>query len=134
MLGFNRNDRVGLGNKQIEIPKLTRTRLKKLTEHIGTVGDLLIKIIMAPETDRPLYIVAGADVAIDEIYEVTSLLSDLPLEYLDEHATLAECTEFLSLTWERNNMNKALGNVRSLIPTVAEQFVTGIVKGLQAKS
>lgn len=133
MFPFLKKDRVELGNRQIEVPKLSRTRLKKLTDHIGIIGDLLVKIFTAPPEGRAVYIVAGADVAIDEIYELTALLSDLPIEYLNEHATFTQCTEFIRLTWERNDMQAALGNVRSLIPGMAETFVTGILKGLQAK-
>ncbi|MFD2746334.1 hypothetical protein ACFSTH_08365 [Paenibacillus yanchengensis] len=130
---FIKKDRVQLGNKQIEIPKLTRTRLKKLTDHIGTIGDYLVKLFLTPENDRAVFIVAAADVAIDEIYELTSILSDLPIDYLDEHASFAECTEFLRLTWEINDINAALGNLNGLIPPMAQQFVQSIVGRMQAK-
>jgi hypothetical protein len=131
MFNLFRKDRVQLGNKQVEVPKLTRARLKKLTEHIGTIGDLIVKLFMTPEQDRAVFIVAAADVTIDEIYELTSLLSDLPIEYLDEHAGIAECTEYLRLAWERNDMDTALKNVNSLIPQLAQQFVTSLIN--QAK-
>lgn len=131
MFPFMKKDRVQLGNKQIEVPKLTRARLKKLTEHIGAIGDYLIKLFLTPENERAVFIVAAADVAIDEIYELTSILSDLPIEYLDEHASLAECTEFLKLTWEKNDINTALGNVNSLIPPMAQQFVQSIMARME---
>jgi len=131
MFGLMHKDRVWLGKKQVEIPKLTRTRLKKLTEHIGTIGDFLVKLFLTPENERAVFIVAAADVAIDEIYELTSLLSDIPIEYLDEHASIAECTNFLRLTWERNDMNAALGNLSGLIPPVAQQFVQSIIKRVE---
>ncbi|GGH17334.1 hypothetical protein [Paenibacillus segetis] len=128
MFGLSKKDGVQLGNKQVEIPKLTRKRLKKLTDHIGTIGDYLVRLFMTTDRDRAVFIVAGADIAIDEIYELTSLLSDLPIEYLDEHAALGECTEFLRLTWERNDMNEALKNLSGLIPPMAQQFVQSIMK------
>jgi len=133
-LPFLKSERVILGKKQVEIPKLTRARLKKLTEHIGTIGDYLVKLFLTPENERAVYIVAAADVAIDEIYELTSILSDLPLEYLDEHASLAECTNFLRLTWEKNDMNRALGNLNGLIPPLARQFVESIIKRMDQAS
>lgn len=132
MFSFLKKDRVQLGKKQIEVPKLTRARLKKLTDHIGTIGDYLIKLFLTPENERAVFIVAAADVAIDEIYELTSILSDLPIEYLDEYASFAECTEFLRLTWERNDINTALGNLNGLIPPMAQQFVQSIVGRMQA--
>jgi hypothetical protein len=131
MFPFFKKDRVRLGNKNIEVPKLTRARLKKLTEHIGTIGDFLVKLFMTPEHDRAVFIVAAADVAIDEIYELTALLSDLPIDYLDEHASLAECTEFLKQTWEKNDINTALGNVSGLIPPMAQQFVQSILTRME---
>ena len=131
MFSLFKQDRVWLGKKQVEIPKLTRARLKKLTEHIGTIGDFLVKLFLTPENERAVFIVAAADVAIDEIYELTSLLSDLPIEYLDKHASIAECTNFLRLTWERNDMNAALGNLSGLIPPVAQQFVQSIIKRVE---
>lgn len=134
MFGLMRKDCVQLGKKQVEIPKLTRARLKKLTEHIGTIGDYLVKLFLTPENERAVFIVAAADVAIDEIYELTSILSDLPIEYLDEHASLAECTNFLRLTWEKNDMNRALGNLNGLIPPLARQFVESIIKRMDQAS
>lgn len=134
MFSLSRKDTVILGGKRMEIPKLTRNRLKKLTEHIGSIGDLLVKLFLTPETERAVFIVAAADVTIDEIYEITSLLSDLPIEFLDDKASLAECAEFLRLTWEKNDMNAALGNLSGLIPPMAQQFVMSVVKGMnQAK-
>ncbi|GBG09513.1 hypothetical protein PAT3040_04163 [Paenibacillus agaridevorans] len=131
MFPFFKKDRVEIGRKQVEIPKLTRARLKKLTEHIGTIGEYLVKLFLTPENDRAVFIVAAADVAIDEIYELTALLSDLPIEYLDEQASLAECTEFLKLTWEKNDINAALGNVSGLIPPMAQQFVQSILARME---
>lgn len=131
MFQFLKKDRVQLGQKQVEIPKLTRTRLKKLTDHIGTIGDYLVKLFLTPENERAIFIVAAADVAIDEIYELTALLSDLPIEYLDDEASFAECTEFLRQTWEKNDINKALGNVSGLIPPMAQQFVQSILARME---
>ncbi|HAF97545.1 hypothetical protein MKY82_22035 [Paenibacillus sp. FSL W7-1279] len=128
MFNLGKKEHVMLGSKRVMIPKLTRNRLKKLTDHIGTIGDYLVKLFLTPENDRAVFIVAAADVTIDEIYELTSLLSDLPLEYLDEHAALGECTEFLRLTWEKNDMNEALKNLNGLIPPIAQQFIQSIVK------
>ncbi|WP_311772656.1 hypothetical protein [Cohnella xylanilytica] len=127
MFNFFRKDRVQLGNKQVEIPKLTRARLKKLTDHIGTIGEFLVKLFLTPEQDRAVFIVAAADVTIDEIYELTSLLSDIPVDYLDKHAGIAECAEYLRLTWEKNDVNAALGNLSGLIPPMAQQFVQSIL-------
>ncbi|MDL1163634.1 hypothetical protein P0100_21715 [Yersinia pestis] len=124
----SKKDYVTLGSKRVTVPKLTRSRLKKLTDHIGSIGDYLIKLFLTPESDRAVFIVAAADVSIDEIYELTSLLSDLPMDYLDEHAAFGECTEFLRLTWEKNDMNEALKNLNGLIPPVAQQFIQSIVK------
>lgn len=126
-----KKDQLSLGNKRVEIPKLTRNRLKKLTEHIGSIGDFIVKLFLTPEEKRAVFIVAGSDLMIDEIYEITSLLSDLPIQYLDEHASLAECTEYLRLTWEKNDMEGALGNAQSLLHPMAKEFVTSIVKGLK---
>lgn len=127
LLGKIKKDHVQLGAKRVEVPKLTRARLKKLTNHIGTIGDYFVKLIMTPEQDRAVFIVAGADVAIDEIYEITSLLSDLPIEYLDDKASISECIEFVRLTWEKNDMGQALGNLQSLLPPMAEQFVKSLI-------
>lgn len=127
MFSLSKKDYVTLGNKRIQVPKLTRNRLKKLTDHIGTIGDFLVKLFLTPEKDRAVFIVAAADVSIDEVYELTSILSDLPVEYLDEHAAFGECTEFLRLTWEKNDMNEALKNLGGLIPPLAQQFVQSIV-------
>lgn len=127
MFNLGKKDVVMLGSKRVQIPKLTRNKLRKLTDHIGSIGDYLVRLFMTSDRDRAVFIVAGAHIAIDEIYELTSLLSDLPVEYLDDHAAFSECTEFLKLTWEKNDMNEALKNLGGLIPPVAQQFVQSIV-------
>ncbi|QWU17395.1 hypothetical protein SAMN04487895_104219 [Paenibacillus sophorae] len=128
MLNFGKKEVLKLGNRRVEVPKLTRNRLKKLTEHVGTIGDFLVKFFLTPQEDRSVFIVAGADVTIDEIYEITSLLSDIDIEELSEQASIAECTEYLLLTWQKNDMNAALGNLKGLIPPMAQQFVQSIVQ------
>lgn len=117
-----------LGKRKVTIPKLTRNRLKKLTDHIGTIGDLIVKIFLTPQEDRSVMIVAGAEIMIDEIYELTSLLSDINIDELSEQASLAECTEYLNLTWTKNDMNAALKNLSGLIPQMAQQFVVSIAQ------
>jgi hypothetical protein len=123
---LTRKEKLKLGSRTVSIPKLTSNRLKKLTDHLGTIGDLLVKTFLTPEADRSVMIVAGAEIMIDEIYELTSLLSDLDIDELSEQASLAECTEFLNLTWAKNDMNAALKNLSGLIPPMAQQFVTSI--------
>ncbi|KUP22414.1 hypothetical protein [Paenibacillus sp. DMB5] len=128
MFPLTRKEKLKLGSRTVSIPKLTRNRLKKLTDHIGTIGDLLVKVFLVPAVDRSVMIVAGAEVMIDEIYELTSLLSDIDIDELSEQASLAECTEYLNLTWAKNDMNAALKNLSGLIPPMAQQFVTSIAQ------
>lgn len=128
MFSFAKKDSLQLGKRKVSVPKLTRTRLKKLTDHIGTIGDLLVKVFLSPQEDRSIMIVAGAEVMIDEIYELTSLLSDIDLNELSEEASLAECTEYLNLTWQKNDMQAALKNLSGLIPPMAQQFVQSIAQ------
>ncbi len=113
------------------MPKLTRNQLKKLTDHIGTIGDYLVRLFLTPPENRATFIVAAADIFLDEIYEITAILSGIPEEDLNEHAGIGECAEYLRLTWEKNYMGNALGNVRSLLPPMAEQFVKSIVMGME---
>jgi len=130
LFGFKK-DSVTLGSKRVAIPKLTRSKLKLLTDHIGTIGEFLVKLFLTPPENRAAFIVAGADITIDEIYELTSILSGLPIDYLDKEVGLAECSEFLKLTWERNDMNAALGNLQSLLHPMALQFVQGVAQRME---
>lgn len=132
MLPFlNKRESITLGNKRVETPKLTRNKLKQLTDHMGTIGDYLVRLFLTPQEDRATFIVAAADIAIDEIYEITAILSGLPEDYLSEHAGIGECAEYLRLTWEKNDMGQALGNLQSLLPPIAEQFITSMIKRLE---
>ncbi|MNO47375.1 hypothetical protein D3C76_376900 [compost metagenome] len=128
MFPLTKKEKLKLGNRTVSIPKLTRTRLKKLTDHIGTIGDLFVKVFLAPQEDRSLFIVAGSEIMIDEIYELTSLLSDIEIDELSEQASLAECTEYLNLTWKKNDMNAALKNLSGLVPPMMQQFVQSIAQ------
>ncbi|HHY74032.1 MAG TPA: hypothetical protein GX497_12600 [Bacillus bacterium] len=126
-----KNDCVQLGNKKVEVPKLTRKNIKKLTSHIGSIGDFLVQLFLTPTENRAAVIVASSDMFIDDMYELTALLSEIDIEYLDEHATLEQVTNYIKQTWERNDMEKALGNAKSLLHPMVEQFVMGIVSRME---
>ncbi|MEC1714763.1 hypothetical protein [Schinkia azotoformans] len=122
-----KNNHVMLGNKKVEIPKLTRKNIKKLTSHIGSIGDFLVQLFLTPSENRATFIVVASEMFIDEMYELVALLSEIDIDYLDENATLEQVTNYIKQAWEQNDMEKALGNAKSLLHPMAEQFVMSIV-------
>jgi hypothetical protein len=107
-----------LGNKRVEIPKLTPKKWRQLFETVDLLPGLIMQVILAPKDNFYSYIIAVCNEAMTEIKAIVSILSGVDEKYLEEHVGLDEILSFLTRTIKRNNIEDVVKNVKSLLPIV----------------
>ena len=111
---------VFLGDKLVEIPKLTPAKYKLLFGRIETLPQIIARIVESRGNgDFISTALIGVDIALDEIVEVISVLTDVDAEYIRENAGIDEITTFIARTLERNDLATTLKNFRAVLSAVS---------------
>lgn len=110
-----------LGDKKVTIPKVTPKHWKQLFGAIETLPNIIIQIATAPGKDLTAYILTGIDIALDEMLAITSILTGIDVEYLEENAGVTEIIEFFTRVAEKNDLSRTIKNVKSLLPIQAKE-------------
>jgi hypothetical protein len=113
---FARENEVMLGDKKVTIPKLTPKKWKELFAVVENLPNLIIKVAMAPREDFAAYVLSAIDLAIDEMVDITAVLTGIDRQYLADNATVPQIIEFFTRTAEYNDLSRAVKNVVSLLP------------------
>jgi hypothetical protein len=121
---FVQENEVTLGDKKVSIPKITPKRWKELFAVVDSLPNVLIQIAMAPSEDLAAYVLTGIDVTLDEMLAVTSVLTGIDKQYLNDEAGVSEVIEFFARTVEKNDLTRAVKNVKSLLPMLQSTETT----------
>jgi hypothetical protein len=105
-----------LHEKKVEIPKLTPDRWKRLFEKVDMLPGLIVQVLLAPKEDFYTVVVSACQLALDEVTEMVSLLSDIDVEYIRKNVALHEIIEFITRTVKRNKLDEIGKNLKSLLP------------------
>jgi len=105
-----------LGDKKVQTPKLTPKKWKELFQVVENLPNLIIKVAMSPREDFAAYVLSALDIAIDEMIDITAVLTEIDRQYLHEEATVPQIIEFFTKTVQKNDLASAVKNVRSLLP------------------
>jgi hypothetical protein len=105
-----------LGEKRVEINKLTPKRWRQLFATIDTLPGLIVQVITAPQEDFYAYVVSACDIALEEVVKVVAVLSELDEEYINDNVGVDELITYVTRTAKRNNLAETLKNVSSLLP------------------
>lgn len=114
-------NQVYLGSKKVEVKKLTPNLWKKLFGTVDRLPGLIVQVILAPKEDFYSYVISAAEIAMDEVVQVVSVLSGVDEEYLKENAGLDDIVNYLVKTVKKNNLHEAIKNVKSLLPDVNQK-------------
>ena len=110
-----RDNEVRLGEKRVQIKKLTPVRWRELFGTIETLTNLVLQVLAAPKEDKRGYILAAIDEGLSEVCEVVALLTGLDVEYVKNEAGLDEIIEYLAKTARYNRLGDAIKNAKSLL-------------------
>jgi hypothetical protein len=105
-----------LGEKRVEINKLTPKRWRQLFATIDTLPGLIIQVLTAPQEDFHAYIISACDIALEEVVKIVAVLSDVDEEYINENVGVDELVQYVVRTAKRNNLSEVVKNVSSLLP------------------
>jgi hypothetical protein len=114
---MRREDVVMLGEKRVKIEKLTPAKWRGLFGTIGTLPQLMANVFNAPAEDRAIFLQTAAEVGLDDLLAVTSELTGIELDYLENKVSLTEVIEYITRTAKYNDLERAVKNVLSLLPT-----------------
>lgn len=109
-------DTVLLGEKRVEIVKITPVKWKKLFTVVDNLPGTILQIITSPKSDLYMTLVQAFDFSLNEIVTVVSLLTDIDEDYINENVGLDELIEYVALTVEKNRLDTVVKNVKSLLP------------------
>ncbi|MEK5308310.1 hypothetical protein [Bacillus sp. FSL M8-0326] len=106
-----------LGDKTVQVPKLTPVKWKALFEVVDRLPHLFITVLSTSgQEDFASTLVAAAKLAMDEVAKIVSVLSGLDEDYILENVGTDEIIDFLIAVVEKNRLQSVAKNLKSLLP------------------
>ncbi|APP15656.1 hypothetical protein BS467_07880 [Bacillus altitudinis] len=106
-----------LGDKTVQIPKLTPVKWKALFEVVDRLPHLFITVLSTSgQEDFASTLVAAAKLAMDEVAKIVAVLSGLDEDYILENVGTDEIIDFLIAVVEKNRLQSVAKNLKSLLP------------------
>ncbi|MBQ4817678.1 hypothetical protein IHP72_15595 [Bacillus pumilus] len=106
-----------LGDKTVQIPKLTPVKWKALFEVVDRLPHLFITVLSTSgQEDFASTLVAAAKLAMDEVAKIVAVLSGLDEDYILENVGTDEIIDFLVAVVEKNRLQSVAKNLKSLLP------------------
>lgn len=106
-----------LGDKTVQVPKLTPVKWKALFEVVDRLPHLFITVLSTSgQEDFASTLVAAAKLAMDEVAKIVSVLSGLDEDYILENVGTDEIVDFLISVVEKNRLQSVAKNLKSLLP------------------
>ncbi len=130
MFKFNRENKTALadtidfGGQRVQVPKLTIKKWRMLLDNIQTLPQIFIDVLMARgSSDFTATVTAALSVALDEIIELVSVLTELDKEWIEENVDHNELLNYVEKTVQKNDFAEAGKKFRavfgSMIPSAA---------------
>lgn len=108
-----------LGDKTVQVPKLTPVKWKALFEVVDHLPHLFITVLSTSgQEDFASTLVAAAKLAMDEVAKIVAVLSGLDEDYILENVGTDEIIDFLIAVVEKNRLQSVAKNLKSLLPKV----------------
>jgi hypothetical protein len=118
---FQRDDLVQLGDKRVQIKKLTPALYKELFGSIDRLPGLVVSVMFAPKEQYYEYVLVACSEAVAEVEQVVSILSGLDVEYIHNNVGVNELIDYIVRTAKRNDFTSVIKNVKSLLPKAPKQ-------------
>jgi hypothetical protein len=108
-----------LGEKKVQIRKITPAKWKELFSMLDKLPGLLLQVFAAPKEDYYQTLIVAIEVAMDEVLDIVSALSGIDKSYLENdenNVGMDEIIAYLSEMVKHNNLREMAKNVKSLLP------------------
>lgn len=105
-----------LAGRPVKIPKLTPAKYKALLERVEALPAIIAAIATNWNVDNAIAtLLAGVERGLDEAVAIVAVLADMDAEAVEAEADLNEITDFIRLTIEKNDIQRALKNFRAVL-------------------
>ncbi|AMK74744.1 hypothetical protein J9345_04535 [Bacillus subtilis subsp. subtilis] len=111
------DNKMSLGEKTVEIPKLTPAKWKQLFGTVDKIPGLVLQVLTAEKSDFYAYLMSAIDIGLDELVDLVAALSDVEADYLKDEVGTDEIVEYLVRTIKKNRLDTQLKNLKSLLPS-----------------
>ena len=111
------DNKMSLGEKTVEIPKLTPAKWKQLFGTVDKIPGLVLQVLTAEKSDFYAYHMSAIDIGLDELVDLVAALSDVEADYLKDEVGTDEIVEYLVRTIKKNRLDTQLKNLKSLLPS-----------------
>ncbi|NBI30774.1 hypothetical protein [Chengkuizengella marina] len=121
-----KKDTVKIGNKNVEIPKLTISKWKLMFDNIQSLPQIILNILAVKGTkDFSSTLIVGAEMAIDEAVEMVAVIAGLDAKYIEENADMNELTTFIYKTIKKNDLQESVKNFRAVLDSMKQGVKDG---------
>lgn len=114
MFSILKPNTVKLGDKRVPIPKLTIAKWKLLFAEIGSLPNIISDVLQARDTvSFSATLTVAFEMAADDVLRIVSVLTDEPVEWLEEQADPVQIIDFIVATANYNNLGEAAKKYRA---------------------
>lgn len=108
-------DHMYLGEKRVEIIKLTPNNWKLVFGSIKTLPTVIITVLQAPKHEIAEYLMYAFEMSQAEIIEVVHKLTGVEVAYLNSEVGLDEIVEYVTRVVKKNRLDTLGKNLQSLL-------------------
>ncbi|WP_018755202.1 hypothetical protein [Paenibacillus terrigena] len=119
----NKSETLSIGGRPVHIRKVTIAQWRELFDSIQAIPQLIISVMAAPASERAGFFVLALRESFDDIVRVTSVLTGLDEEFIDENASIDELVAYYTAMAKANNFGELLKNAQSVLGTLIPQVV-----------
>lgn len=112
---LNKTGRLCIGEKPVQVGKITIAQWKRLFSTIETLPALIIDVLTAPRNEQVAYFVVAAERSLDEVIAITSVLTGIDEEYIENNADLNQLVEYFIQVAKLNDFSDIAKNVKSVL-------------------
>lgn len=112
-----------IGDKTVHPRRITIALWRELFDSIREIPQLLISVLSAPPSERAGFLVFAVRRSFDDVVRVTSILTEIDVEYIEQNATIDELVAFYKATAEANNFGGLLKNGPSVLGKILPNLV-----------
>lgn len=121
---FKRSDTVKIGDKMVQVRKITVAQWRRLFDSIQILPQLILSVISAPSEQRVAFAMIAIRESFDEVVRITSILTGIDVDYIEEHASIDELVAYYTEIAKLNNFGEMLKNVQSVLEKVTTKQET----------
>lgn len=122
---FTRSHKFNIGDKPVYPDKITIAQWKVLFRTVDAVPQLIVETILAPKDEKVAYAVVAIERSIDEVIAITSVLTGIEAEYIEQNASIDQLIAYFTELVRINDFSSIVKNVKSVLVRGETEDKTG---------